>query len=266
MSVVRAEAVAVAKGGRAILDGVAIDVAAGEVVGLIGPNGAGKTTLMRVLCRLQRPDSGAVFIAGDDAREIDRRRLARTVAYFAQGAECHWPLTVERVVALGRLPHFGPWQRPGAGDARAVAEAMREADVAALGARPLDTLSGGERARVLLARALAVEAPAILADEPVAQLDSYHQLQIMEVFRRRASTGAAVVVVLHDLSLAARFCDRLVLLCAGRSIATGAPDHVLAPTNLEAAYAIRAVHGSFEGVPFIVPWARADAATGDAPR
>ena len=265
MSVIHAEAITLTKGGRTILDRAEIGVTAGEVVGLIGPNGAGKSTLMRVLCRLQRPDSGAVFIAGEDSRTIDRRRLARTVAYLAQGAECHWPLTVERVVALGRLPHLGPWQHPGAGDARAVADALGEADVESLRARPLDTLSGGERARVLLARALAVEAPALLADEPVAQLDSYHQLQIMEVFRRRALSGAAVVVVLHDLSLAARFCDRLVLLFAGRPIATGAPDSVLAPDNLEAAYAIRAVHGRHQGAPYVVPWARADAAPGDGP-
>ena len=266
MSVVRAEAVAVKKGGHAILEGVAIAAAAGEVVGLLGPNGAGKSTLMRILCRLQRPDSGLVQIAGQDARSLDRRRLARTVAYLAQGSECHWPLSVERVVALGRLPYLGPWQRPGAEDARAVADAMREADVAALGARPLDTLSGGERARALLARVLAVEAPAILADEPVAQLDSYHQLQIMEVFRRRAAAGAAVILVLHDLSLAARFCDRLVLLCAGRAIASGAPERVLAPQNLEAAFAIRAVYGSHEGGRFVVPWSRADASPGDAER
>lgn len=266
MSLIRAEAVAVARNGHAILDGVAISAAAGEVVGLIGPNGAGKSTLMRIMCRLQQPDAGEVLIEGQDARELDRRRLARTIAYLAQGADCHWPLSVERVVALGRLPHLGPWQRPRAEDARAVAEAMHEADVSSLGSRSLDTLSGGERARALLARALAVEAPAMLADEPVAQLDSYHQLQIMEVFRRRAAAGAAVVIVLHDLSLAARFCDRLVLLCAGRSIATGAPERVLAPANLEAAYAIRAVYGSHEGTSFIVPWARADASPEDGSR
>ena len=263
MSMIRAEAVAVTKDGRTILDGVAIGATAGEVIGLIGPNGAGKSTLMRILCRLERPDAGTVLIDGRDVRELDRRLLARTVAYLAQGGECHWPLSVERVVSLGRLPYLGPWQRADAGDAHAVAEAMRETDVASLGARPLDTLSGGERARVLLARALAVEAPAILADEPVAQLDSYHQLQIMEVFRRRAAAGAAVVVVLHDLSLAARFCDRLVLLCAGRPIATGAPERVLAPKNLEAAYAIRAVYGRHEGTPFIVPWARANDSPAD---
>ena len=266
MSVVRAEAVTVRKGGRAILDGVGIAAPAGEVVGLIGPNGAGKTTLMRVLCRLQRPDAGAVFVAGQDVRSLSRRRLARSVAYLAQGTECHWPLSVERVVALGRHPHLGPWQRPGADDSRAIGNAMREADVESLAARPLDTLSGGERARALLARALAVEALAILADEPVAQLDSYHQLQVMEVFRRRAAAGAAVVLVLHDLSLAARFCDRLVLLCAGRLIAAGLPARVLEPANLEAAYAIRAVYGSHDGTPFIVPWSRADAAPRDAGR
>ena len=266
MSVVRAEAVTVRKGGRGILDGVAIAATGGEVVGLIGPNGAGKTTLMRVLCRLQRPDAGAVFIADQDVRSLSRRGLARTVAYLAQGTECHWPLSVERVVALGRHPHLGPWQRPVAEDSRAINDAMREADVESLAARPLDTLSGGERARALLARALAVEAPAILADEPVAQLDSYHQLQIMEVFRGRAAAGAAVVLVLHDLSLAARFCDRLVLLCAGRLIAAGLPDKVLAPANLEAAYAIRAVYGSHDGAPFVVPWSRADAAPKDAAR
>ncbi|HXG28067.1 MAG TPA: ABC transporter ATP-binding protein, partial [Nevskiales bacterium] len=157
-----------------------------------------------------------------------------------QGGQCHWPMPVAQVVALGRLPHRAPWARVPPADAAAVQRALQAADVAHLADRPVTQLSGGERARVLLARALAVEARVLLADEPTAGLDPAHQLGVMEVLRRRAQSGAGVVVVLHDLTLAARFCDRLLLLGEGRVVADGAAEQVLTEQNLAQVYGIEA--------------------------
>jgi len=254
MSALEARGIAVQKGGRAIVDGVDLVANAGEVVGLIGPNGAGKTTLLRALCRLEILAAGEVSVGGVPLEVLNRRDLARAVSYCAQGAVCHWPLRVARLVALGRLPHLDPWRRAGAVDAAAIDRALAETDVGELADRAVDTLSSGERARVLLARALAVEAAVLLADEPVAALDPRHQLQIMATLRRRSRAGAAVICVLHDLSLAARFCDRVALLHEGRLHATGTPTEVLAPENLAATFAVRAAFGNFEGEPYLVPW------------
>ena len=254
MSALGASGVVVRKGGKAVVDGVDLAANAGEVVGLIGPNGAGKTTLLRALCRLEGLAAGDVSVDGVPLAALDRRDLARAISYCAQGAVCHWPLRVERLVALGRLPHLDPWRRAGAADEAAIGRALAETDVSELADRAIDTLSSGERARALLARALAVEAAVLLADEPVAALDPRHQLQIMATLKRRARAGAAVICVLHDLSLAARFCDRVALLHEGRLHATGTPAEVLAPENLAATFAIRAVFGTFEEEPYLVPW------------
>ena len=255
MNAIEATGVVVRKGPTRIVDGLDIAVGAGEVLGLIGPNGAGKTTLLRALCRLEPLASGRVLLDGRPVVNLERRALARGLAYCAQGAVCHWPLTVERLVALGRLPHLEPWRQPGAHDEEAIGRAMAEADVTQFATRAVDTLSSGERARALLARALAVEAPVLLADEPVAALDPRHQLEIMATLRRRAGVGTAVVCVLHDLNLAARFCDRLALMNRGRLRTVGPPAAVLSPANLEATFAIRAAFGDHEAEPFVIPWA-----------
>lgn len=248
--IVAAHDISVRRGGRLAVDGLSLALQPGTLVGLIGPNGAGKTSLLRALCGLDPLAAGRITYGGRSRDDIGPRAFGRTLAYLPQGGRIHWPMRVEDVVALGRLPH---------GAARldaAARRAMDLADVAHLAGRTTGTLSGGERARVLLARVLAVEAPILLADEPVAALDPYHQLQVMELLRATARAGVTVVAVLHDLTLAARFCDRLALMAQGALSAEGAPAEVLSAERMEAAFRVTLTRGAQDGEPFVLPWRR----------
>lgn len=248
--------VSVRAGERTILAPVSLTIDRPGLVGLIGPNGAGKSTLMRVLAGLHPPNTGAVRYDGLTADRMGRDVLGRRLSYLAQSGRVHWPLKVERVVALGRLPHR---QRPGPAadcDRAAIEAAMRATHISALRNRPASTLSGGERMRVLLARALAVEADVLLADEPIAALDPYHQLEVLDLLRDLATRGTTVIAVLHDLSLAYRYCDRLILLSGGRMLADDAPGAVLTDTNLEETFSVLAHRVRVAGEDHIVPWVR----------
>ena len=251
---IEASNIVVRFGDRDVLRDVSIAIDRGELIGLIGPNGSGKTTLLRVLADLLAPNSGAVCCSSIEGVVRDKSELSRSVAYLPQGAEVHWPMRVETLVALGRLPHRRQFRGLSQDDRRAIADALAATDTLMLRERTMSQISGGERMRVLLARALAVEAPILLADEPVAALDPLHQLQVMDLLRARVACGAGVIVVLHDLSLAARYCSRLVLLSQGTILADGAPEQVLSDGNLAQAFGIKAVRGAHAGVPFIVPW------------
>lgn len=253
MTILSVRDLTVRLGERRVLDGVSLTVDCGETVGLIGPNGAGKTTLLRASAGLVDAEQGTISVRGTTLAAMDRRTRGRTIAYLPQDATCHWPLQVERLVALGRMPHLLPWQRPSGEHAAAIDAAMSRADVGYLAGRNVQALSGGERARVLLARALAVEPALLLADEPVAGLDPGHQLQMMAVFRQQARAGASVIVTLHDLSLAARFCDRVIMLCDGFVVADGCPDAVFAPDRLASVFHIHAKIGADEGRRYVVP-------------
>ncbi len=254
-----ADRVTLRLGGRAVLDGVSLVAAPGALVGLIGPNAAGKTSLVRLLAGLAVPDAGRVTLDGRPLSALGPVARARAVAYLEQDAVCHWPLAVRRLVALGRLPWLGPFARPGPADAAAIDRALADAEIAPLADRPVTTLSGGERARVFLARALAGVPRVLLADEPVASLDPYHQMKVMELLRAQAARGGAVVAVLHDLTLAARFCDRLVLLDRGRVVAEGAPPAVLTAETLARVYGVAAAFGADADGPYVVPRRRLDA-------
>jgi iron complex transport system ATP-binding protein len=243
--------------GREVLAGVDFELSGGEIVGLIGPNGAGKTTLLRVLAGLIEADEGEVSVDGTAIADLAPDARGRAISYLAQAGTSEWAVTVETLVGLGRIPHLGRFRGPGPADRDAVRRALGACDVAVLADRPVNRLSGGERARVMLARALAVEAPFLLADEPVAGLDPAHALDVMAVLAARARAGAGIVVVVHDLTIAARHCDRLVLMQEGRIVAEGSPEAVLNQSNLANVYGIHALTGTAKGGAYVVPLSRA---------
>lgn len=251
---IEARDIVVSLGGKTILDNVGLAVKPGELLGLVGPNGAGKTTLLRVMAGLLMPAGGSILYGGQSARALGRQALARQVSFLAQGGDTSWPLSVGAVVGLGRLPHRRPFGGVTEVDRKAIAAALAHCDVTGFADRTMGTLSGGERRRALLARALAVEASYLLADEPLAGLDPLHQLDVMELLRRTARRGSGVVVVLHDLTLATRFCDRLALLDHGRLVAEGTPEAVLDDTRLGNVFGIEALRGGHDGEPFLLPW------------
>lgn len=233
---------AVARGPCDVLRDINLAVGAGEFVGLLGPNGAGKTTLMRAALGLL-PHKGVSTLA-----QANSRIRAKSVAWLPQTREIAWPVTVETVVALGRLPHLPRGARLSPADQSAVDAALERMGLTAFRARLATELSGGEQARVLIARALAQDTPLLMADEPIAGLDPGAQIATLGVFRDLAAEGRAVLTSLHDLSLAARYCTRLVLLGAGRKVADGAPAEVLTPEHLAAVFHLRArVHQTEDG-------------------
>ena len=209
---------------------------------------------MRIIANLREPDGGSVRYMGKSATQLGKRTLSRRLAYLAQDGDVHWPMRVESLIALGRLPYRRPFQELDGEDHRAIETAMAAADVTSFRARTMAEISGGERMRVLLARALAVEAELLLADEPIAALDPLHQLQVMTLLREIAQAGRGIVVVLHDLALAARFCDRLVLLAEGQVLADGAADRVLTDAHVERAYGVEVLRGERQGIPYVLPW------------
>ena len=237
-SLLEINGLAVTLGGRPVLSGIDLAVAPGEVVGILGPNGAGKSTLLRCAARLARPSAGRVTLAGRTIWRETARAVAARVAFMPQEVPADVALTVREVVALGRLPHRGLFASPARDDDRAVVDgAMRAVGIAALADRPMTEISGGERQRVVVARALAQTPELLILDEPTNHLDVRFQIEILAVVRKR---GSAVLAALHDLNLAAAFCDRLVLLEAGRIAALGTPEAVLTPDLIERAFAVAA--------------------------
>lgn len=252
MNGIEAHAVSVTLGGVPILRDVSIAVPPGAVVGLIGPNGSGKTTLLGALAGLTARQAGAVSVDGAALEALSPEERARRIGYLEQNPTAYWPLAVERVVMLGRTPHRAAFRGESDADRAAVERALERCDAAAFRGRAVTTLSGGERARVMLARVLAGAPGILLADEPVAGLDPYHQLQVMELLRTLAAEGMAVAVVLHDLALAVRFCDRLVLLERGSVAAAGPPDSVLADGVAERVFGVTLLRGPG----WAIPWDR----------
>ena len=250
------EAATVRIEGTTILDTVDLALEPGEFVGLIGPNGAGKSTLLKAIAGLGSLSAGAIRYDDAGAPALGAT-LARRLSYLAQEGEVHWPLRVDHVVGLGRLPHRTPFAGESERDRAAIEQAMALAEVAEFRARTVQSLSGGERMRVLLARALAVEAEVLLADEPVAAVDPLHQLRIMDLLRQVAGAGKGVVVVLHDLALASRFCSRLVVLAKGRKILDGPPAD-LTDDVIRRAYGVSTLRGEHLGQTFVLPWAPLD--------
>jgi iron complex transport system ATP-binding protein len=234
-----------------VLDDVSLEVRAGEVLVLVGPNGAGKSTLLGVLSGERRPSRGTVTIAGRELGGIRHQELARLRSVLTQENTVSFPFLVSEVVAMGRAP----WARTieGRDDVTAVAEAMDAADVHHLAARRYTALSGGEKARVSLARVLAQQTPVVFLDEPTASLDLRHQEDVMRIARAIAEQGRAVVVVLHDLSLASAYADRLALISSGRLEAVGSPAEVLSEERVERVYGLPVQLHLLDGRPVVVP-------------
>ncbi|MDO8210361.1 ABC transporter ATP-binding protein [Conexibacter sp. CPCC 206217] len=224
-------------GGVLVVDGVTLDVPDGATLGLLGPNGSGKSSLLRLLAGLRRPTGGAVLLDDVALSGLGRRAVARRVAVVEQQASTEVDLSVEQVVRLGRIPHRGSWSGDAHADARAVDRALEDTGLRQLRARRWHTLSGGEQQRVQIARALAQEPRELLLDEPTNHLDVRHQLDLLALVRRLPLT---TVVALHDLNLAATFCDRLVVLAAGRVAAAGTPAEVLTPRLIADVYEVDA--------------------------
>lgn len=221
--------------GRLLLHGVSVSVSAGELVGLIGPNGAGKTTLLKVLAGLLPCSAGQVLWQQAPLTALHSEQRAQRLGYLEQRPQVHWPCSVRQVVALARLP-FGD---AAAASGRAALEAALEScGLATLADRPFQPLSEGEKLQVHLARVLAGQPQVLLADEPTAALDPARQLQVMALLQTHSRRGLGVLAVLHDLTLAARYCDRLLLLHEGRLLAEGSVGQVLTPAHLATVYGV----------------------------
>ena len=246
----RVDDLSVVLGGRRVVDSVSFSLDRGVVLGVVGANGSGKTTLLRAIAGLVEPDGTGGIATISTGWSVDaahgelehgrlsQRERARMMAYMPQQAESH-PFSVFEAVLMGRYPHLGRFQLEGASDRAMAWEAMGRTGVTEFADRKIDTLSGGERQRVVLARVLVQQADLLLLDEPTASLDLRHQMLTMDLVREEAvERGAGAIVVMHDLSLAARFCDRLMLLNGGRKVADGSPWEVLTPDNLRSAFGV----------------------------
>ncbi len=228
-------------GARTVLDRVSLTLHPGEVVGLIGPNGAGKSTLLKVLSGLWPGGTGHITLCGTPLKKYRAREIARQIAQVAQSATLDAAFSVRDVVLMGRNPYLGRFEIEGARDRQIADDALRATDTLDLAERAINTLSGGERQRVFLARALAQEPSILLLDEPTSNLDVRHQLDILTLARTLAhERGLGVLIAIYELSLAARFCDRLLLLVNGSVIAEGSPPSVLTPEHLARAFHIDA--------------------------
>jgi ABC-type cobalamin/Fe3+-siderophores transport system ATPase subunit len=227
-------------GSRTALRDATFDVHSGEVVGLVGPNGSGKTTAVRVASRSLRPRSGRVLLAGEDPYAISARRAAQLVAVVPQEVAPTFEFTAHEVVLMGRTPYLSTFGGGGPEDARLVREAMDVAGIEGLADRPLGELSGGEKQRVVLAQALAQDAPVLIFDEPTTHLDLRHLVDMLDTLRVLAGEGRAVLVVFHDLNMAASSCDRLAVLSAGSVVAQGTPEQVITAELLRDVYEVEA--------------------------
>ena len=222
-----------------LLDGVSLHADRGQLVGLIGPNGAGKSTLLRAISGVVRYRGGPVRLEGADLRTLSSRDVASALALIPQIAPYTHGFTSIELVLMGRYPHLRRFQVEGVADERIARDAMRLTETDRLADRTLDTLSGGERQRVFVSRALAQQPRILLLDEPTSNLDVLHQLKVFDLVRQLVDDGLTAVAAIHDLNMAARYCDRLVLLKDGRVVAKGTPEEVLLPGTIEQAFGVK---------------------------
>ena len=224
---------------QTLLDSVDLQADRGEFLGLIGPNGAGKSTLLRAISGILGYQEGTVRLEGADLRSLSSKDISAGLALVPQIAPYTHSFTSIELVLMGRYPHLGRFQIEGREDDRIAREAMRLTETEQFADRTLDTLSGGERQRVFVSRALAQQPRVLLLDEPTANLDVLHQLKVLDLVRRLVDDGLTAVAAIHDLNMAARYCDRLVLLNGGQVLAEGSPEEVLTPETMESAFGVR---------------------------
>jgi iron complex transport system ATP-binding protein len=245
------EDVSVSLGGASVVTKATLQVSSGEFVAIVGPNGAGKSSLVKAALGLLPLESGQVRLNGHDPAKMAPQARARQVAYLPQARSLAWPLAVRDIVALGRFAFGAAPGRLGEVDADAVAAAMTACSITPLSDRPTDTLSGGELARVHVARALAAQAPLLVADEPTAALDPAQALAVMQVIANFCAGGGAAVVIVHDISLAARFASRIIVMKQGVLLADGPPKQALTPETLRDAFGLEAQLVDIDGVPVL---------------
>jgi iron complex transport system ATP-binding protein len=257
------EGVRLRLGGREVLAGLSLELRPGEVLGLAGANGAGKTTCLRAASGVLRPDAGRIHVEGRPLAAYGRRELARRLAVVPQDAPLTFPFRAGEVVLMGRTARLPRLGFEGPRDLAIARASLERVGIAELADRSILELSGGERQLVLLARALAQEPRVLLLDEPTAHLDLRHRLRVLELVREIAAEGRSALVVSHDLSLAARSCDRIALLCHGRVLALGTPAEVLSPESLRRVFEIEAdVIAGPDGLPLVVPRRRSSPPAG----
>lgn len=224
---------------QTLLDGVDLHADSGQLVGLIGPNGAGKSTLLRAISGILRRQEGTVRLDGTDLQSISSKEVAARLALVPQIAPYTHGFTALELVLMGRYPHLGRFQIEGAEDDHIARDSMRLTEIEQFADRTLDTLSGGERQRVFVSRALAQQPRVLLLDEPTSNLDIFHQIKVLDLVRQLVDDGLTAVAAIHDLNMAARYCDRLVLLSEGRVLADGSPEAVLCPKVIESAFGVK---------------------------
>lgn len=236
--------------GQPVLRTIDLVIPEHKVLGIIGPNGSGKSTLLRCICRVLQPDGGAVLLDGRSLREYSPRQTARRMATVAQHNTYNFDFTVQDIVLMGRSPHKRAFERDDTQDYHIVSQSLAQVGMDGFQHRSFSSLSGGERQRVILARALAQQTPCLLLDEPTNHLDIRYQLQLMELVR---GLGRTVITAVHDLNIAAMYCDTLVVMQAGRIVASGTPQEILAPALIRQVYGVQArVLADENGVPYIL--------------
>lgn len=238
-----------------ILNGISFDVSPGQCVGILGPNGAGKSTLLRMLAAALPASAGTILLDGRALDQWPARARAQRLAFVSQRTDLTFPLRTREVVAMGRTPYLRRWQQEGEADARIVAEAMTLTDTAHLTERDITTLSGGEMQRVAVARALAQQPAFLLLDEPTANLDLRHQLEILDVLTHLVLNGTTVLAALHDLNLAATYCSTVILLRNGEVVAAGSPATVLTAQTVRAVFGVEVFLSTHPqtGAPYLIP-------------
>ncbi|ADB58122.1 ABC transporter ATP-binding protein [Archaeoglobus profundus] len=234
------------------LKNVTIDIYESEIVAIVGPNGSGKSTLLKCIDRILKPQKGVILINGKDVKNFSQIEIARTVGYVPQSVKQFFPATVFEVVLMGRRPYLG-W-RCSRRDIEKVFEVLRILDIENIAMRDFNELSGGQQQKVLIARALAQEPEILLLDEPTANLDIKHQLEVMEIIRNIVrENGITAVVAIHDLNLASRYADRIVMMKDGKVFAVGDPNDVLTPTNIEKVYGVKVKVIKLDGRLCVIP-------------